>query len=538
MKEDIAVIGMGCRFPKAKNLNEYEQLLIDGVNAVSIPPDYRGFQNNSSLICHGGYVEDYDRFDAKLFNISPREAKVMDPQQRIMLEIVWQALEDAGMEPKSLSQKDIGIFTGVMGGEWARFSFFDKQKMDIHSGTGNGYSMVSNRISYVYDFKGPSMAIDTACSSSLVAIHTASNSLQNNECEIAIAGGVNVILSDVLHVFYHKAGLLSKEGKCKPFGSNADGLVRGEGAGVVVLKKLQSAISDQDRIYAVIKGSAVNQDGRTNGITAPNKWSQIAVIKKALHQANISADKIHYIEAHGTGTLLGDPIEAGALIEVIGSAKTLDNPCLIGSVKGNIGHLEGAAGIAGFIKAALSVYKNKVFPSINYGIGNEYIKFEQSKLRVVTELVQWPDRQLDRVVGISSFGLGGTNAHIIISNYENIKENNTTKIIPHDFSGEKYWIPADKNNKNEESINKFRDEIIDLVSQACEISKKHIDLDSSFINDLGFDSLMIVDLKSRILKNIKLSKVVSLEEFISIGTVGELIEFLNKNKNRNKEYLI
>lgn len=423
--EQIAIIGMGCRFPKSSNPTNYWELLANGVDAITAAPENRsGFADIAPELRYGGFIESHESFDANFFGISHREAKRMDPQQRILLEVVWESLENAGIKPNKIAGSSTGVFIGVMGSDWGRISLSDSEKIDIYTGTGNGYCMIANRISYFYNLHGPSIAIDTACSSSLVAVDQACKYLINNEIDTAIVGGVNLILTPILNIFYEKAGLSSKDGKSKPFGENANGIVRGEGAGIIILKRLSEAINDGDRIYAVIKSSAVNHNGMANGITAPSRWAQIEVMKSAIKKASIDPKDVQYIEAHGTGTAMGDPIEAKGLGEVYG--KNRKSPCLIGSVKSNIGHLEGAAGIAAIIKVILSLYYKKIPPSLHFKSGNAHINFKKLNLSVATSLIDWPTRQ--RIAGISSFGLGGANAHVLLEGYDAVNSSKDLNI--------------------------------------------------------------------------------------------------------------
>jgi acyl transferase domain-containing protein len=365
----------------------------------------------------GGFIDGIDRFDAAFFGISPRETLGTSPQQRLLLEVAWHAVENAGIampdlasRPQTLGGPRTGVFVGV-----ASFDYYDRvmqapNRMDGYALTGNAYSVTANRLSYVFDLCGPSIAIDTACSSSLVAIHLACQSLACGESSVALAGGSQVLLSPWVGVAASKGEFLAPDGRCKTFDAGANGYVRGEGIGVVVLKRLDDALRDGDPIWAVVRGTAVNQDGRSNGLTAPNPTAQIDVIGTALQRAGIGADRIGYVEAHGTGTALGDPIEIQALVSVLGDRAA---KCFVGSVKTNIGHLEAAAGIAGFIKAVLSVYHGEIVPNLHFKRPNPLIDFDRIPLAVPTDLQRWP-AAVDRVAGISSFGFGGTNAHVVI----------------------------------------------------------------------------------------------------------------------------
>jgi acyl transferase domain-containing protein len=510
--DKIAIIGIGCKFPKAINSQHFWENLYTGIDAISIKT-----QNSTPNISNesiGGYVENYDQFDSKYFNISPREAKCMDPQQRIMLDVAQQSFQDANINAKDLASSKTGVFIGVMGSDWNRLTLSNTNNIELHTGTGNGYCMIANRVSYVYDLRGPSMAIDTACSSSLVAIDTGCKYLKLNEINLAIVGGVNSILTPALDAFYQKAGLASKSGRCKSFGSNADGIVRGEGAGVVLLKRLSDAIQDNDRIYAVIHGSAVNHDGRSNGITAPNKWAQIQVIKSALENAGKQPYEVQYVEGHGTGTLLGDPIEASALGEAIGKYKK--SPCIIGSVKSNLGHLEGAAGIAGVIKVALSIHHQKIPPSLHYGSGNPYINFRELNLHVQTKLTDWVDKI--KIAGISSFGLGGTNSHIVLGNHNPDKVDNQLK------------KSVGTTVENQEKL-QTQSTLINLISSVTELSCDQIGPSSNLIHNLGFDSLMMLELKEKIEKQFSIKDKFEINEFFHLETVESIVGHINKILN-------
>ncbi len=362
----------------------------------------------------GGFLEQVDQFDANFFGISPRELLRMDPQQRLLLEVTWDALQDAGQVPERLAGTQTGVFIGIATNDYGRLQWNDLERIDAYAGTGNALSIAANRISYLFDFRGPSLAIDTACSSSLVAVHLACCSLRNGESTLAIAGGVNLILSPAIAINFTKAGAMAPDGRCKAFDARANGYVRSEGAGVVVLKPLSKALADGDPIYATIRGSAVNQDGRSNGLMAPNPLAQEAVLRDAYRQAAVSPGKVQYVEAHGTGTLLGDPIEAKALGTVLGVDRPQGRPCALGSVKTNLGHLEAAAGIAGLIKVALALRHREIPPSLHFENPNPHIPFDELPLRVQKLLCGWPADPGSALAGVSSFGFGGTNAHVVL----------------------------------------------------------------------------------------------------------------------------
>jgi 8-amino-7-oxononanoate synthase len=419
-KEPIAIIGVGCRLPGANNPQEFWQLLCDGVDAITEVPKSRWdldeyydpdpTQPHKMFTRWGGFLDRIDQFDPLFFGIAPREVNSMDPQQRLMLETAWEALEDAGQIPMQLSGSKTSVFVGVSSHDYSSLVISD----DPYSLTGNTGCIVPNRLSYVFNFKGPSLAVDTACSSSLVAVHLACQSLWSGECTLAIAGGVQVLLSADLTVSFSKAGLLAPDGRCKTFDAKANGYVRSEGAGAVVLKPLAQAQADGDPIYAVILGSAINQDGRSNGLSAPNPEAQEAVIRAAYADAGVPSGRVQYVEAHGTGTKIGDPLELKALGAAIADQRSPGDLCAVGSVKTNIGHSETAAGISGLIKVALALKHQQIPPSLHFQEPNPYINFETLPLRVQQTLEPWPMHQEAALAGVSSFGFGGTNAHIVL----------------------------------------------------------------------------------------------------------------------------
>ncbi|MGB7711449.1 MAG: SDR family NAD(P)-dependent oxidoreductase [Microcoleus sp.] len=427
-KEPIAIIGMGCRFPGGANSPEaFWKLLRDGVDAITEVPEDRwnldnfydaeGTKPGKIRTRWGGFVDKIDEFDAEFFGISPREASSMDPQQRLLLEVAWEALEDGGQVPENLAGSKTGVFIGISASDYydIQLSVSDRDSINAYTNLGGVHCVTANRISYILNFKGPSMAVDTACSSALVAVHLACQSIWNGESALAIAGGVNALLTPESSIGFSKASMLSPDGRCKTFDERANGYVRAEGAGVVLLKPLSQAIADGDPIYAVIRGSAVNQDGQTNGITVPSGEAQEAAVREACKQAGISPEQIQYVEAHGTGTPVGDPIEANALGNAIGKNRPAGDYCTIGSVKSNIGHLESASGVAGLIKLALALKHRQIPPSLHFETPNPKIPFEELRLRVPTALEPWPNGKGPRLAGINSFGFGGTNAHIVVA---------------------------------------------------------------------------------------------------------------------------
>lgn len=425
--EDIAIIGVSCRFPGAESLEQYWDNLLQGKQSISEIPASRWslgeyFSENveekgKMYTRWGGFLERIREFDAGFFGISPLEAEVMDPQQRLLMEQSWLAFEDAGVRPSELENSEVGVFVGISTNDYAKLQHLPTRITAYH-GTGNAASIAANRLSYFYNFTGPSISLDTACSSSLVALHQACRSLKEGESSMALVGGVNLILHPDLYINFSKARMMSESGRCHTFDARADGYVRGEGCGMVVLRKLSEAEANGDRIYAVIKGSAVNQDGRSNGLTAPRGTSQQKVVERALAQAGLGVNDIGYIEAHGTGTKLGDPIEVNALKEVF--AHKNEGVCHLGAVKANIGHLEAAAGMAGLIKVCLMFRHQIIPPHPDLQTVNEHILLEGTALAIPTEPVEWKDKTKN--AGISSFGFGGTNAHVILQSHRTPKK--------------------------------------------------------------------------------------------------------------------
>ncbi|HLZ32328.1 MAG TPA: beta-ketoacyl synthase N-terminal-like domain-containing protein, partial [Chloroflexota bacterium] len=428
--DGFAIVGIGCRFPGGANSpEEFWRLLRDGVDAITEIPadrfdlgpvyDVDPTKPGKLYARWGGFLERsrIDSFDAGFFGISPREAARIDPQHRLLLEVAWEALEDAGLAIDRLARHPVGVFIGVSTHDYGDIQMYPAHRLslDAHSNTGTATSIAANRISYLYDFRGPSLTVDTACSSSLTAIHLACQSLRAGDCELALVGGVQVLLVPELTIGFCKATMLSPDGRCKAFDARANGYVRSEGAGVVVLKPLAAARAAGDPIYAVIRGSAVNQDGRTSGLTVPSPAAQEAMVRAALVDARMTARDIQYVEAHGTGTPVGDPLEASAIGAALVDGRAVDERCGIGSVKSNIGHLEAASGMAGLIKTALALYHHQIPPTLHVQQLNPSIDFDGLRLRVVTELEPWPVAEGALAgAGVSSFGFGGSNAHVIL----------------------------------------------------------------------------------------------------------------------------
>ncbi|HEY5197247.1 MAG TPA: beta-ketoacyl synthase N-terminal-like domain-containing protein [Solirubrobacteraceae bacterium] len=419
----VAVVGLGCRLPgDVAGPEDFWRLLERGADAIGEVPPKRWLEPDTAADREvteqttrlGGFLRDIAGFDAEFFGISPLEARRMDPQQRMLLEVGWEALEHAGISPESLRGSPTGVFVGVSASEYGQRSLSAISGVDAWSGTGGALSIAANRLSYALDLRGPSAAVDTACSSSLVAVHLAMQSLRTGESNLVIAGGANLLLGPEVTAAFHQMGVISAIGRCQPFAATADGIVRAEGAGVVVLKRLADARRDGDRVLAVLRGSAVNQDGRSNGITAPNVEAQQDLLRAAYLSAGIDPREVDYVEAHGTGTLLGDPIEARALGAVLGTGRPGGHPLLIGSVKSNLGHLEAAAGIVGLIKLILSLDRRRIPASLHVTDGNPHIDFEGLGLAVVDRTADWPLTDRPARAGVSAFGFGGTNAHVVV----------------------------------------------------------------------------------------------------------------------------
>ncbi len=426
-REPIAVVGLGCRIPGGANSpEEFWQLLHEGRSGVREIPmdrwDVEAFYDpnleavGKIITRFGAFLDQVDQFEPQFFGISPREALTMDPQQRLLLEVSWEALEHAGQSPTKLGKTRTGVYFGVCGNDYAQRvrDAGDPALLDMHFMSGIAHSIASGRVSYLLGLQGPSISVDTACSSSLVAVHLACQGLRDGECRMALAGGVNVILSPDPFVTMSRAGMLAADGKCKTFDAAADGFVRGEGCGVVVLKRLSDALADGDRVLAVIRGSAVNQDGPSSGLTVPNGPSQVAVIREALANAGVSAAEVGYVEAHGTGTALGDPIEIQALGEVFGAGRDAASPLQIGSLKTNVGHLEAAAGVAGLIKVVLSLQEDEIPQHLNFNRPSPHIAWERLPIEIATVRKTWAPLHGKRIAGVSSFGFSGTNAHIVL----------------------------------------------------------------------------------------------------------------------------
>ena len=422
----VALVGLACRFPGAADLEEFWSLLKAGRDAVGEIPDDRWdvdayfhpdpAKPGKMYTRAGGFIADIDKFDAGFFGISPREARRIDPQQRLLLELTWEALESAGIVPETLAGSQSGVFVGISLSDYAAMQRDEPNQVDPYVMSGSAISNAANRISYVFDLHGPSFAVDTACSSSLVAVHEACVSLWRGESTLAIAAGVNALLSPSAGIGFSKARMLSPTGRCRPFDAAGDGYVRSEGGAVVILQPLAQALAENNPVHAVIVGSGVNSDGRTKGLAMPNQAAQEALLRRVYRDAGIDPGEITYIEAHGTGTSVGDPIECAALGNVLGVSRAPGDRCRIGSVKSNIGHLEPASGIAGLLKVVLALRHRAIPRTVHFTNPNPEIPFEELNLSVVSEYTELPPGRL--TMGVNSFGFGGTNAHVVLRNPE------------------------------------------------------------------------------------------------------------------------
>jgi acyl transferase domain-containing protein len=430
----IAIVGAACRYPGGiEDPEALWRLVRDGVDAVGEVPadrwDVEAYYDadpkapGKMVTRRGGFLTQVDQFEPQYFGISPREAATMDPQHRLLLETSYEALESAAIAPDSLVRSLTGVFVGITTGDYGQLlRAGGPESTDVYSATGTALNAAAGRISFALGFHGPCVAIDTACSSSLVAVHLACQSLRAGECELALAGGVNIILSPDAMVLFSKWGMMAPDGACKAFDAAADGFVRAEGCAVVALKRLSSAIEARDPILAVIRGSAVNSDGRSSGLTVPNGLAQQAVIRSALANALLQPTDVDYVEAHGTGTPLGDPIEIEALGAVYGTGRHPNKPLPVASIKTNIGHTEAASGIAGLLKVVMQMRHNAIAPHLHFKVASPSIRWDEFAVSVPTKLVPWPVGPRVRRAGVSSFGFSGTNAHIIIEEAPSISE--------------------------------------------------------------------------------------------------------------------
>ncbi|MFC5156745.1 type I polyketide synthase, partial [Streptomyces amakusaensis] len=464
----IAVVGIACRFPQAPTPGSLWELLSSGSHAITTVPEDRWTGDSQ-----GAFLDRIDQFDPGFFDISPREAAFMDPQQRLMLELAWEALENAGTVPADLRGSRLGVFIGTIWDDYAKLIYRDGvDSTTQHTTTGIHRSIIANRISYFLGTSGPSLIVDSGQSSSLVAIHLACESLRSGEADTAIAGGVNLsILAETTELSARWGGL-SPDGRCYAFDSRANGYVRGEGGGAVLLKPLARALADGDDIYCVIRGSAVN-NGSDSTLTTPSRSAQEDVLRRAYERAGVSPGDVQYVELHGTGTKIGDPIEAAALGAVLGGERrAAEDPLLVGSVKTNIGHLEGAAGIAGFIKAALAIKRREIPASLNFETPNPEIPLDLLNLRVQQELTPWPRADRPLLAGVSSFGMGGTNAHVVLEQAPEVEEVSVEGVVP-------AVVPWIVSGRTPEAL---RDQIERLRTFADDSDARPVDIGASLVS--------------------------------------------------------
>ncbi|WP_264079042.1 type I polyketide synthase, partial [Mycobacterium szulgai] len=422
---DIAIVGLSTRLPGDMNSPEETwQALLEGRDAITDLPEGRWSEfleepriaeRVANARTRGGYLKDIKGFDSEFFAVAKTEADNIDPQQRMALELTWEALEHARIPASSLRGESVGVYVGSSTNDYSFLAVSDPTVAHPYAITGTSSSIIANRVSYFYDFRGPSVTIDTACSSSLVAVHQGVQALRNGEADVVVAGGVNALITPMVTIGFDEIGaVLAPDGRIKSFSSDADGYTRSEGGGMLVLKRVDDARRDGDQILAVIAGSAVNHDGRSNGLIAPNQDAQADVLRRAYKDAGIDPRNVDYIEAHGTGTILGDPIEAEALGRVVGRGRPADRPALLGAVKTNVGHLESAAGAASMAKVVLALQHDKLPPSINFAGPSPYIDFDAMRLKFTDTATDWPRYGGYALAGVSSFGFGGANAHVVV----------------------------------------------------------------------------------------------------------------------------
>ncbi|MCA9557514.1 MAG: polyketide synthase, partial [Myxococcales bacterium] len=420
----IAIVGMSCRLPGAPSVDALWSMLIEGREGTGPVPRERW---DADALYHpdptrygrltsrrGGFLTGLEAFDAAFFGISSREAPQVDPRQRLVLETAWEALEDAGIPPSAIAGSQTASIISVLRADYEVCSRDEDRQIENYTGTGMASTIISNRLAYVFDLHGPSLTIDTACSGSLVGTHLACRDLRERTSDLALVGGVSVNLLPWGELFFSRINALATDGRCKTFDDSADGIVRSEGAAMIVLKRLDDALADGDRVYAVIRGSAVNQDGRSNGMMAPNGHAQRAVLQAAYADARVDPKAVQFVEAHGTGTSLGDPIEVEALDAVLGRDRAPDRVCKLGSIKTNIGHTEPVAGVAGLIKTALCLHHRELVPTLHFTTTNRKIPFDRMPLEVQTTRGPWPRPDEPLLAGVSGFGFGGTNAHVVL----------------------------------------------------------------------------------------------------------------------------
>ncbi len=547
----IAVIGIDCRFPGAPHKDAFWRLLIDGVVADSEVPSQRwnvdefyhpdgvaGTTNSR----RGHFIDDVDAFDNEFFGITPVEAAALDPQQRLLIQTCWRALEDGAINPRSLAGTSTGVFIGLMSAEWGNIAMLDFAGITPFSGAGSGSFMAANRISYHLDLTGPSVVIDTGCSSSLMAIHYGCAALRSGDVDTVIAAGANVILLPALSIFYAQAGLSAPDGRCKPFGQSADGIGRGEGVAAVVLRRLDDAIADGQPIYAVVRSSVANHDGRSNGITAPSRSAQVALMRRALTLAEIDATDIAFVEGHGSGTVVGDMIEVSALGDL--HKTRASKPCLLGSVKGNIGHTEGSAGIAGFVKACLAIHHRVLPPTVFGKAPSAQLRLNERGLQL-TECPQ--ELSATQVRGaVSSFGLGGSNAHVVLESapaelpaLDGPPGGPLRRIPAHVFdTTNRFWFsggaatlapsePTGVHAVGEGLSTGTEHALIALIADVGGHSIAKVTRSSRLDDDLGYDSLLQIHLLDRLRSDYpRLAHIAVSDLLPHLDSVGTVVDFV------------
>ncbi|SDD51918.1 polyketide synthase PksM/polyketide synthase PksN [Paenibacillus sp. CF095] len=541
----IAIIGLACKYGGANSADEYWNNLKNGIDSIQVVPEKRWSitdyydpdmrADNKTMSKWGGFVSDIDRFDADFFSITPIESENMDPQQRICLEECYHALEDAGYSEHDLSKKNVGVFIGARPGDYINLIKEGGHPPNPYSLMGNDFAILAARVAYVLNLKGPAISLDTACSSSLVAIHLAASSILKGECEMALAGGICIMSTPDLYLTSSKLGMLSPDGKCKAFDNRANGFVPGEGAGIVVLKELDQAISDNDHIYGVISASGINQDGKTNGITAPSALSQINLLRTIYEDNQIDPASIDYVETHGTGTKLGDPIEIKALSEVFGENGIGNEVCPIGSVKTNIGHTIGAAGVAGLIKIILSLKHQAIPPTLHYEQANEHIDFKNSPFYVNTELKEWRLKSTPRKAAVSSFGFSGTNSHVVIEEYSSGEKRANSEqsnyLIP--ISAKSRESLRGKINQLHAWLNASDGQTIGDIAFTLSVGRTHFDERISFIVENKEQLLAILE---KGYMNVPGKAAVNPNSTVSDNLVSELME-MDPDSRTYKEHL-
>lgn len=536
---DVAIVGLACRLPGGvETPAAFWELLRSERDAITTLPEGRwrwpgGFDASAHPgIELGGFLDDIAGFDAAFFRISPREAAGMDPQQRLLMEAAWHCIEDAGLSPSVLAGSETGVFVGASGSDYhLRLCEQPIETVEGHFALGSSMAVLANRLSYFYDFNGPSLQIDTACSSSLVALHEAVTALRNGTCARAFVAGVNILCHPANSISFYRAGMLSKDGRCKTFDGAADGYVRGEGVVALLLRPLDAALADGDRIHAIIKGTATNHGGLAAGLTVPNPAKQADLVRRALVSADVRPETITYVEAHGTGTALGDPVEIRGLKQALSPEDAL-SPCYIGSVKTNIGHLEAAAGLAGVLKTVLALQNETIPASLNFTSLNPHFTLDDSRFKVATTAVAWPrsDDTSPLRAGVSSFGSGGANAHVILQEARGLESEAVRTALPaHTFEHQRYWLSERSAVVPDEAtpldVDDLPSKVKKCLSDILDIPAREIS-ETADLRSIGLDSIGSLKLQQRLEQD--LGVVLSGLSILDVDTLGELIELVSK----------